>query len=934
MKRDVDDFLFEASRRLAASPLDHEQALAAVARLAIPRFADACTVHMLQPDGSIAQVVVEFEDAERSDLARVIDRQMPPTVDAARGPGRVIRTGFAEVSSDVWADGISPDRSEQATVLGLRSYVCAPISADGVVAGALTFFHTHSGRVFRGDDVPVAEELGRRAGHALEAARRFERERSAREGLMRLSALTAALAKPSLPIDAVARITIEGGRRVLGAKSGTFHLYRDDGSCVLVAHEGDEDATARRIALLAATPIISANDSVRRRETSWVEDDAQLGTGPGVVAPLVADDDPLGAVTFGFDSGRRFDETDRAFVEILALHASHALARANLLERERRYHERVKVLADAGELLSGTLDYDTTLENVARLAVPTLADFCFFDLIEEDGTTRRLVGSRESASVLTELHYLERSYAFNTSLEPSVNPLWSRKTGFHPNVDDAWMQRVSPDPTYLALLRKLRLSSLITAPLVSARERLGSLTVCYGDSGRRHTQSDIALVEELARRAAVALKNARLYRLSQEATRRAEEAARQAEDASRLKDEFLATVSHELRTPLSAILGWATLLRGPRADTAFVGKGLEVIERNARSQQRLIEDILDVSRIVTGKLRIDTGPVDLVALSSDVLESVRPTAYAKDIELVFEASQSPCRLAGDSVRLRQVLWNLLSNAVKFTPSGGKVWLEIDQSGDRIVLRVRDTGRGIERNFLPHVFERFRQADSSTTREHGGLGLGLSIVRHLTEMHGGSVDVKSGGPDAGATFTVTLPVRPFSAPIARTTARDTFEAPPSSPFGPRRERLEGLRVVVVEDEVDSRDLIALLLASEGAVVQTTAAAEQAVDVVREFAPDVVLSDIGMPGHDGYWLAGELRRLFPHVPAIALTAYSAREDIARAITAGFDHHVAKPVDPEQLVHALTTCGKRPSEARPDLKSAATHDHLLEELDRDIA
>lgn len=396
---------------------------------------------------------------------------------------------------------------------------------------------------------------------------------------------------------------------------------------------------------------------------------------------------------------------------------------------------------------------------------------------------------------------------------------------------------------------------------------------------------------------------------SREAARTAEEAARRAEEASRLKDEFLGTLSHELRTPLSSILGWAKLLREGRCDPTSASKGLDIIERNAQAQQRIIEDILDVSRIVAGRLRVDTEPVDLAALASEVVESVRPTAESKEVEVALEPCAGRCRVAGDSVRLRQVLWNLLSNGVKFTPQGGRVSVHVEQRGDRVALRVSDTGKGIEPAFLPHVFERFRQADSSTTRDNGGLGLGLAIVRHLTEMHGGSASVDSAGLGRGASFTVTLPVRPFSAPVREPSSAGSA----ASPRPPARDqRLAQLSVLIVEDEVDSRELIELLLASEGATVRSAANALEALALLDEAAPDVLLSDIGMPGRDGYWLAREVRSRRPELPAIALTAFSAQDDIERAMAAGFVHHVGKPVDPEQLVRALTTC-RRPSDPR---------------------
>jgi CheY-like chemotaxis protein/nitrogen-specific signal transduction histidine kinase len=395
-----------------------------------------------------------------------------------------------------------------------------------------------------------------------------------------------------------------------------------------------------------------------------------------------------------------------------------------------------------------------------------------------------------------------------------------------------------------------------------------------------------------------------------DALRAAEETARRAEEANRLKDHFLATVSHELRTPLSSILGWTKLLQEGRCDPAFAAKGLDVIERNARAQQRIIDDMLDISRIIAGKLRIDTEPVDLPLLAHEVIESLRPCACTKDIVLSLDAVSGHCRLAGDSTRLRQVLWNLLSNAIKFTPRDGRVVVSLDQHGDRVAVRVSDSGKGIEPTFLPHVFESFRQADTSTSRENGGLGLGLALVRHITEMHGGAVAVESPGLGEGAVFSVTLPVRPFSAPIVPPASSDeSSDARPRA----RPKRLIDLCVLIVEDEADSRELIELLLASEGAVVRSAASAEQALALLDSVSPDVVLSDIGMPGRDGYWLAAQVRARRPDVAAIALTAFSGHDDIERAFSAGFDHHVAKPVDPELLVSALTTCRRAPLEPR---------------------
>jgi signal transduction histidine kinase/CheY-like chemotaxis protein len=679
--------------------------------------------------------------------------------------------------------------------------------------------------------------------------------------LARLRALSASLARPGLATEAIAEVLVDGACSAIGATRGAVHVVDVTGTPRLAASYGPP-----------------------------------LDPGTALVVPLVSDGSRVGALALANDDGRAFDEDDRAFVAVLAQQVAHALHRAAIVERDRRYHERMRILTDAGELLAGTIDYEQTLHNVVRIALPALGDFCFVDILEAD-VVRRIANAyddRETLALLSQTRWTPPARP-----DMDVCALSSGRTGFHPQIDDAWMQLVAARPEELDVLRRLELRSMITAPLVSGGERIGALTVCFGRSGRAHHGGDIALVEELARRAAVALKNASLFRTARDAMVRAEE-------ASRLKDEFLATVSHELRTPLSSILGWSTLLRNDRAEPELLRRGLEVIERNARAQQRIIEDILDVSRIITGKLRIDTEPVDLTMLFESVLESVRPTAFTKSIELAFTGPATPCRVAGDSVRLRQVFWNLLSNALKFTPEGGRVNMSMTQAGDRVFVRIEDSGCGMTREFIAHAFDRFRQADSSTTRQHGGLGLGLAIVRHLAEMHGGAVTASSGGPGCGSTFTVVLPIRPFSAPVAYTPPREDPGERPATPS--QRRALAAMRVLVVEDEPDSRELIHVLLESEGAEVRSAASADEALAVLDAFEADVVLSDIGMPGKDGLWLAASLRETRRDLPLVALTAYSGSDDIARAIAAGFDQHVAKPVDTDQLVDALRT-SRRP-------------------------
>jgi PAS domain S-box-containing protein len=374
----------------------------------------------------------------------------------------------------------------------------------------------------------------------------------------------------------------------------------------------------------------------------------------------------------------------------------------------------------------------------------------------------------------------------------------------------------------------------------------------------------------------------------------AELAQEQAETANRLKDEFLATVSHELRTPLNAILGWTQLLRASRSDPEEVEHGLQVIEKNARAQAQLVDDLLDVSRIVAGKLRVELQPVDLGVVVESAVQTVRPTADVKGVTLSVDVPADRCVVAGDSNRLEQVVWNLLSNAVKFTPRGGHVDVRLHATDEQARITVRDTGRGISRDFLPYVFERFRQADSSSTRKYGGLGLGLGIVRHLVQLHGGTVEAHSAGEDQGSTFTVTLP-------LSRHALHNTAAAHGN---GEASGMLAGLRVLLVEDEADSRELIGRFLTAAGARVDVAESAKQAMQLYENQPPHVLVSDISMPDEDGYTLLRKIRQKSNDapIPAVAVTAYARPEDRERALAAGYQVHVTKPVQAQDLIEAI--------------------------------
>jgi signal transduction histidine kinase/CheY-like chemotaxis protein len=382
----------------------------------------------------------------------------------------------------------------------------------------------------------------------------------------------------------------------------------------------------------------------------------------------------------------------------------------------------------------------------------------------------------------------------------------------------------------------------------------------------------------------------------------------EAESANRFKDEFLATVSHELRTPLNAIIGWSHLLRNGAIDGATATRGVETIERNARAQAQLIEDILDVSRVITGKLRLNIGSVDLASVINAAIDSVQLAADSKGIQLEVTLDPSARRVSGDSGRLQQVVWNLLSNAIKFTPPGGRVEVRLEHAGSSAQIRVSDTGQGIGSDFLPFIFDRFRQADGSTTRSHGGLGLGLAIVRHLIELHGGTAYADSPGRGCGATFTILLPLS-VADESEKSRRRDTASLTPYGDTNVQRDALpwlDGVKVLLVDDDPDNLQILSVMLTEQKAKVQAAASASEALQTLKWFKPDVLVSDLAMPGEDGYSLIGKVRALEAgsgkQTPAVALTAYVRVEDRARALSAGFNLFVPKPVEPSELMTAI--------------------------------
>ncbi|WP_260498765.1 ATP-binding protein [Aquabacterium sp. J223] len=453
---------------------------------------------------------------------------------------------------------------------------------------------------------------------------------------------------------------------------------------------------------------------------------------------------------------------------------------------------------------------------------------------------------------------------------------------------------------------------------------VGGLFFGHSETGRFEAAHQ-TIIETLAAQAAIGLSKARLFQEAQQARLAAEREAQakaklyeEAEKVNRLKDEFLATVSHELRTPLTAILGWTKLLASGRLSAEMVDRAITTIDRNARAQAQIVEDILDISRIVSGKLRLNVQLFTPAASVEAAVEAVRPAAMAKDIRLSLLIDPQAGPVSGDPERMQQIVWNLVANAVKFTPKGGRVQVAVERVNSHIEISVRDNGAGIEPQFLPRVFERFMQVDASSTRSHGGLGLGLAIVRQLVEMHGGSVEAHSDGLGKGALFTVSLPLAAVNSdPRVQATDRAhprTSVSALTSDLG--RVSLAGAVILLVEDDDDGREMLAAVLCGAGASVEVAASAEEGLTIADAIRPSIVISDIGMPGQDGYAFIEALRarerdQNRPAVPAIALTAFARVEDRMKALTKGFQMHVPKPVEPAELLAVVESLkGWRPS------------------------
>ncbi len=620
-----------------------------------------------------------------------------------------------------------------------------------------------------------------------------------------------------------------------------------------------------------------------------------------LAAPMQIAGHGTGTLVFYFRVAHAFADIEVQTSRALAQLAAAAITTAELYDLQQQSRERAEranrqagFLAEASAALASSLNYEATLRTVAELAVPHIADWCAVDIVNEQGQVERLAVAHVDPARVEMARTLQDRYPDDPDAPGGIRQII--RTGvpaMYPTITDAMLVASARSAEHLQSMRALGIRSVIMAPLVAHGRTFGALTFVNAESGRHYTDDDFQFAQDVAYRAALAVENARAYA--------------QVNAANRAKDEFLATLSHELRTPLNAVLGWSRMLRAGTLSPGKVPRALEVIERNAAAQLDLVEDLLDLSRIITGKFRLQLAPFDLGAAIAAAVEAVQPAGDAKGIAIAIAAGEDSAALVGDQARLQQAVWNLLADAIKFTPAEGRVNVSRRRLGADVEVEVADTGEGIDAAVLPFVFDRFRQGDSGTTRTHMGLGLGLAIVRHIVELHGGRVSVSSEGRGRGSSFRMSLPV----VPSAQAAVVDSGK-PRAAASGPAAAiRLDGVRVLVTDDDHDARELVTELLRSRGAGVVAVASTEACIEAIDREVPHVLLSDVAMPGQDGFELMRRVRRRAPaaggRVPAIALTAYARDDDRDHSRAAGFDVHLSKPVDLDTLVATVARLAK---------------------------
>ncbi len=866
-------FLADAGNLLAAT-LDYDTTLASIARLAVPFLGDWCSVDGLGDDGSVRRVAITHADPSKTSLARVASTFMPDPEHRHPRTG-VIETGrsvlITEVT-DATLIAIANDQRhlEALRAFGYRSAMFVALRARDRTLGVITLATAESGRRYDRRDLAFAEELAARAGLALDNASLYRAAQVEIAGRVRTAQrlhaqhdITRVLSEAASLTEAMPRILAAIGEHLVAEWAALWRVDEQASvlRCAETWHATDESFAAFETASRSRT--FASGEGLPGRvwqhgAATWIPDVAhdpnfpraqfaeRVGFRGGFAFPLLLGREVLGVMEFFSRNDREPDQGLRDLMASVGHQIGQFIERKDAEAAARVSEERMQAVFDSA------LDAIITIDAAGRVMEINAAGERMF------GLDRESVRGKEMAALVIPPELRERHRAgLARHLATGTRSVIGRRTE---------LTALRADGTTFAVEVAIARVGSGNRPLFT-----GFLRDITATKAAERERADL---------------------LERERTARAE-----AEEANRIKDEFLATVSHELRTPLTPILIWTRMLRSGRLDTETAARGVATIENSAKAQVQLIEDLLDVSRIITGKLRMKRESFELAPVIHAAIQSVRLAAEAKGVEVSVDLDPAAGVLFGDPNRLQQVVWNLLSNAIKFTPAGGHVEIGLVRAAGAIELTVSDTGKGISESFLPHVFDRFRQADSSTTRAHGGLGLGLAIVRHLVEQHGGTVEATSPGENRGARFTVRLPA-PMDAPL-RPDESATPSVPPSN-------ALAGTRVLAVDDDPDTCTALAMLLESHGADVRTAQSADDALRALRAWHADVVVSDIAMPDVDGYELLQRLQRFEREggvrLPAIALTAQARAEDRASALAAGFAVHLAKPVEPAQLIGAV--------------------------------
>ena len=853
------------------------------------------------------------------------------TRNAARTGRRVIIRNAKEWTREY------PESAPHAAAAGFTCALVLPLVIEHRVAGlvALSGSRLPAGRdewafieavqtectlaLARAELYEAAERTRARLSEAAERSRAGEavarsRAERLRVYLQHLQELNAAFSK-SGTVPEVAEAFVSAAEALFGGRAaGLYKLVPGWGVLELVASPRYTDTVARlnaRVRLEAETPsaeavrtrrpvVVKDLEQMKRRFPAMVTSLQVINATSCVALPLIFEDRVLGAVGFAAERRLEFDADDESFLDAIAGQCAIALSRAEADEQTGRARDMEtahrlrmeKLLTHAERLQAATAAFSRSLtaSDIADVVMTT----GLRSLGAVTGSITR-VGPADDLEVVASVSVRkdgERHLARNRAGDQLLSTeAVRRRMAMVIRNSGEWEQRF---PASAADARINGVTACVAVPLIYESVLRGTVTFAW-DNEFTPGDDEIRFIEALGTQYLAALDRAGAY----EAERKAREVA---EESGRAREEFLATVSHELRTPLNSILGWADILRRPGLDAGRLRQGLNIIATSGRMQADLIDQLLQMSLMVAGKTQLRMAAATPAVIMDSVLNVVRPAAEAKSITLEVRRESAGDAYWCDAQRLQQVLWNLLSNAVKFTQAGGRVSLTQRDTAGGIVFTVADNGIGIPKNFLPHVFERFKQADSSSTRAYGGLGLGLAITRHLVELHGGTIRAESDGPGQGARFILELPVRraPGShAPVGPWVSSPAFDLKPLP-------TLEGIRVLVVDDDAGAREITAAGLVGTGASVTTVESADEALAVLGEAPFDVMVADIGMPGKDGYALIRELRsreqRAESRIPAVAVTAYTLPKDGAAALSAGFQAHLPKPVDLSALAETL--------------------------------